>query len=288
MADELGKETDLRPVKPLLEEGDLFSGDGRVKGTSLFLGKYSLAEVITVLGRKNFFKEAKKRRLWPLAFDIDSSEYPLQRFRIYYRSPDPDNLIVDLKIKGGLFQVKNHLTLGLSRHEYKVLIFEWLTLQNPLLDFRSSRAPLPGQTHPGLGMGRKVMDLFIYLARLMGQDGLLAYPAYFHNALLFSKSFNFLNPEKAGEVEAIRHAFRHVPIKKQAWIIHWGCLRDRSGRPYEWRAEEQVCPLARPLRQHFGSRLYRMKARLSRSRHKFTVDWECFRAKAAEVPGLLP
>ncbi|MCJ7611581.1 MAG: hypothetical protein MUP19_04895 [Candidatus Aminicenantes bacterium] len=275
-------------VEPLLGEGDLFSRDGRIKGTSLFLGRYSPAEVIALLGRRNFFKAAKQRRLWPLEFDVDSSEFPRQRFRIYQKSAAAENLIVDLKIREGLFQVKSHLTLGLASREYKVLVFEWLTLQNPLLKFGPSRPPLPGQACPGLGLGRKVMDLFMYLARIMGQDGLLAFPAYFHNALLFSHSFIFANPDKAGEVAAVQRALRRIPIKKQAWIVHWGCLRDRSGRPYEWKAEEQVCPLSKSLRKHFSGRLYRMKARLSRSRHKFTVDWESFRAKAAEVPGLLP
>ncbi|HEX9901277.1 MAG TPA: hypothetical protein VGB72_00285, partial [Acidobacteriota bacterium] len=146
-------------LEPLLGEGDLFSGDGRIKGTSLFLGRYSLAEVIAVLGRKNFFKAAKQRRLWPLEFDVDSSEFPLQRFRICQKSAAAENLIVDLKIREGIFQVKSHLTLGLASREYKVLVFEWLTLQNPLLKFGPSRPPLPGQAHPGLGLGRKVMDL---------------------------------------------------------------------------------------------------------------------------------
>jgi len=288
MADELDKDRLAAPAASLLGEADLFAGDGRVKGTSLFLGRYSLTEVIAVLGRKNFFKAAKKRDLWPLEFDVDSSEFPLQRFRIYYRSIGPDNLIVDLKIREGLFQVKNPLTLGLSSREHKVLVFEWLTLQNPLLTFGPTRVPLPGQVHPGLGVGRKVMDLFIYLARLTRQDGLLAFPAYFHNALLFARSFNFVNPDKAGEVAAVQRALRHIPVKAQSWMVHWGCLRDRSGRPYEWKAEEQMCPLSKSLRKHFSSRMYRMKARLSLSRHKFTLDWELFRAKAAGVPGLLP
>jgi len=288
MAEEPEKTQAPAQAAPLLGLADLFAGDGRVKGTSLFLGRYSLTEVMALLGRKNFFRAAKKRNLWPLEFDVDSSEYPLQRFRIFNRSANPDNLIVDLKIREGLFQVKNPLTLGLSSREHKVLVFEWLTLQNPLLKFGPTRVPLPGQAHPGLGMGRKIMDLFIYLARLTRQDGLLAFPAFFHNALLFSRSFTFVNPDKAGEVDALQHALRGIPVKMQAWIVHGGCLRDRSGRPYEWRAEEQVCPLSRSLRRHFASRLYRVKRRLSRSRHKYIVDWECFRAKAADVPGLLP
>jgi hypothetical protein len=272
---------------PLLAEEELFSGVGRLQGSSLFLGKYSLAEVVAVLGHKNFFKEARKRSLWPLEYGVDSSEYPLQRFRIFHRSPSPDNVIVDLKIREGRLQVKNHLTLGLSSREYRVLVFDWLTLQNPLLRFGPNRTPLPGQEHPGLGLSRKVIDIFTYLARVMGMDGMVAFPAYFHNAVLFSKFFCFVNPDKAGEVESIRRDFRAVSLKKLAWVVHWGCLRDKAGRPYEWAAEEQVFPLSKPLRRHFRHQIYRMKARYSFKRRHYTIDWECFNRKAADIPGLL-
>ncbi|MBM3297711.1 MAG: hypothetical protein FJY83_08950 [Candidatus Aminicenantes bacterium] len=274
-------------ARPLLAEEELFSGVGRLQGSSLFLGRYSLAEVLAVLAHKNFFREAKKRDLWPLDYAVDSSEYPRQRFQIFHRSTDPKNVIVDLKIKEGALQVKNHLTLGLSSRQYRVLVFDWLTLQNPLLEFGPKRTPLPGQEHPGLGLSRKVIDIFTYLARLMRMDGMLAYPAYFHNAVLFSKFFCFVNPDKAGEVDSIRRDFRGVSLKTLAWIVHWGCLRDKAGRPYEWTAEEQVFPLSKSLRRHFRHQIYRMKARYSFKRHHYTIDWDSFRKKAADIPGLL-
>ncbi|OGD28902.1 MAG: hypothetical protein A2Y56_05915 [Candidatus Aminicenantes bacterium RBG_13_63_10] len=288
MTEQKGKSIFNSGSRPLLAEEELFSGIGRVQGSSLFLGKYSLAEVIAVLGHKNFFREAKKRGLWPLEFNIDSSEYPLQRFQIFFGPRAPENIIVDLKIKEGLFQVKSHLTLGLSSREYRVLVFDWLTLQNPLLKFGPNRSPLPGQEHPGLGLSRKVIDIFTYLARLMDVDGLLAFPAFFHNAVLFSKFFYFVNPDKAGEIESIRRAFRAVSLKKLAWAVHWGCLRDKSGKPYEWAAEEQIYPLSKSLRRHFRNRIYRMKSRYSLKRHHYSIDWECYRQKASGIPGLQP
>src|SRR5512136_3197531 len=84
---------------PLVDESDIFSELHVKKGSSLFLGRYSLAEVLAVLNKKGFLKEARKRFLWPLAYELDSSEYPLQRLLIFLREPVAENLIVDVKVK---------------------------------------------------------------------------------------------------------------------------------------------------------------------------------------------
>ena len=88
---------------PLFEEKEIFSTLEGKRGTSLFLGRYTLNEVIAVLNKKIFFKEAQKRKLWPLDFDLDSSEFPLQRVQIFYQEKKPGKMIVDLKIKEGTF-----------------------------------------------------------------------------------------------------------------------------------------------------------------------------------------
>ena len=88
---------------PLFGEEEIFSTLEGKRGTSLFLGRYTLNEVIAVLNKKNFFKEAQKRKLWPLDFGLDSSEFPLQRLQIFYQEKKPENIIVDLKIKEEAF-----------------------------------------------------------------------------------------------------------------------------------------------------------------------------------------
>lgn len=249
------------------------------KGSSLFLGQYTMNEVVAVLGRKNFLKEARKKRLWPLEFNLDSSEYPLQRLQIFHENKKPEKLVVDLKIKEGTFLPKKRLALSIFLPEYKFLIFEWLTLQNPLLGFSGERTPLPGQKYPGLNLGKKVLDIFIYLARLTAKDGLLAFPAYFHNALLFSRYFHFLNPEKQGEVQAIRNSFPKVSFKQLSWIVYLGCLQDKKGKRYEWKAEEMVYPLNKSLKDYFGSRTYRDKVKEQERKLGFEADWDCFQKK---------
>lgn len=282
---------DRRPApfwveEPLVDEGEIFTELAAKKGSSLLLGRFAMSEVLAVLDKRTFLKEARKRFLWPLAFDLDSSAYPLQRLRIFLREPDPEKVIVDLKVRETDFAPKPFPGLEEPVPPQKALAFEWLTLQNPLLKFDSKTTPLPGQAHPGLGLRSKVMDLFRYFGRLTRKDCLLAFPAYFHNAVLFSRYFRFWNPAKEGEVLAIRRAFRHRPFKQLAWIVHLNCLRRSDGRTYEWTAEEQVMPLTRPLKQALDSRAYREAVKAAMREEGWRVDEDEFRRKAAEVPAL--
>lgn len=263
----------------LLGEEEIFSDLAGDKGSSLFLGRYSMKEVLAVLGKRNFFKESRKRNLWPLEFDLDSSEFPVQRLQIFFREKKPENLIVDLKIREGKIIPKSHLSLAPAFFDYNFLVLEWLTLQNPLLDFSEKKPPLPGQIHPGLSLGKKVLDIFVYLGRLTRKDGLLAFPAYFHNALLFTRYFQFLNPEKQGEILAIRKSFSKLPFKHLAWVVYLNCLSE-EGKTYEWKAEEQVFPLNKAIKNYLDSKFYKEKVKKSLKKRQYSINWECFRKKA--------
>jgi len=269
---------------PLIGEGEVFSELAERQGTTLFLGRYTMSEVFAVLGKKNFFREARRRGLWPLEFDLDSSAFPLQRFQIFYQEKKPDNVIVDLKIREGIYSPKVDFIPDFPLPDLRCLIFEWLTLQNPIEGFTEKRGSLPGQAHPGLGMSKRIMDVFIYLGRLTQKDCLLAFPAFYHNAVLFSRYFRFLNPAKEGEVQSIRRTFSHVPIKQLAWAVHLSCLRASGGETFEWKAEEQVYPLTRPIKEYFDSRSYKESVKQYLKNSVFAIDPDCLQRKSSLIP----
>lgn len=268
-----------RIAETILREEDISLELSHPRGSILFLGRYSLHEVLQVLRKRNFIKEAHKRNLWPLVFQVDSSEFPLQRFQIFYRSKEPENLVVDLKIREGFFSFSPPLSNWFRMSRYRFLFLEWLTLQNPRLNFSDKDLPLPGQKRPGLKLSRKVMDLFVYVARLIQADGIIAFPAYFHNAVLFSRYFKFINPAKEAEVRTIRKTAISVPIKHLAWIVHWGCLLKDDGQPYEWISAEQLYPLNKELKKYFQSHEYTQRVKEVENLYSFSIDWECFGQK---------
>ena len=261
----------------LIEKEDLFADLAEKQGTILFLGKYTYRQAGRVMHKRNFVKDAKDLKLWPIKVKIDSTQFPpLQRLQMYTKDIVPENLVVDLKIKECSFALKNKLSFKFSSPRYEFLVIEWLTLQNPTRTFSRAKTPLPGQKHPGLGVGKKVIELFAYLARLNENDGIMVYAAFFHNALLFLKDFKFVNPEKQGEVQAIRNAFSDVPFKQLAWIVNLNCLKDKNGNVYEWKAEEMVHPRNRELSAYFDSKIYQDKVKEVQDKLQFSIDWPLY------------
>jgi hypothetical protein len=267
----------------LIEQDDLFAELEEKRGSSLFLGKYTFREAGRVMQKRSFVKEAKKRNLWPIKVLVDSTAFPpLQRLLLFNRSPSPESLVVDLKIREGRYIPQCELPFEFSFESYSFLVLEWLTLQNPLLRFSKEFTPLPGQKYPGLGLGKKFFDLFEYLARFNHNDGILAFPAYFHNAILFLRDFYFLNPVKRGEIQAIRDAFPDISFKQLAWIVNLGCLYDKNGKMYEWKSEEMVSPVKKELKSFLESKLYWEKVDESQAGLRYSLDWDKFRSKVKE------
>lgn len=268
--------------EPVLKEEEMFSGLGPARGSLLFLGRYTLKEVMAVLAKKGFFREAKKKNLWPIKYRMDSSAYHLQRLLIYWEEEKPERIIVDLKIREAEVSFAAPRRHGYKLSPQRCLLFEWLTLQNPRLNFDDRHPPLPGQSKPGLNLSRKILEIFLHLGRLINLDALVAFPAYFHNALLFSRYFQFVNPIKEGEIKAIRKQFSHVPFRQLAWAVHLGCVKDEEGQIYDWQAEEQVLPLTEPLKNYLESKIYREIARHVEKTATFSLDLDLFQKKSRE------
>jgi hypothetical protein len=282
------KPEDRHESRFLIEEEEILSELADKKGTSLFLGKYTENVVLEIFDRNGFFKKVQKKGLWPLDYELDSSAFPpSQRLLVFYKAKSPENVIMDLKIKEGIFRFKNELVATVSNAKFSFLFLDWLTVQNPLHRFSRERPPLPGQTHPGLNLGRKTVDIFADLGKLNLNNGLMAYPAFFHIALVFFPRCRFINPDKTGEVLAIWKTFGKLGFSKLAWIVHLECLKKEDGTVYKWESEEMVYPMCRELKKYFHSRSYKRKAKEAMKKKAYKIDWEGFAQKfEAEMASL--
>ena len=65
-----------------------------------------------------------------------------------------------------------------------VLAILWVALQNPRAPFTPERPRLPGQDHPGLGVGRRLYEVLRGWAGAFGKDALLNVPEHYHLSLI--------------------------------------------------------------------------------------------------------
>jgi hypothetical protein len=110
----------------------------------------------------------------------------------------------------------------------------------------------------------------------------MAFPAFFHVALIFFPRCRFVNPDKMGEVLAIWRAFKNVGFSRLAWAVHLGCLEREDRSIYQWKSEEQVYPMCRELKNYFRSKSYRRSIREAMARHTYIIDWPKFEPKFEE------
>lgn len=264
----------------LIEEDDIFSDLTEKSGSSLFLGKYTEKVVLDILEKNGFFKKVKKKGLWPLDYELDSSAFPpLQRLLIFYRTKKPENVVMELRIREGAYRFKNGLSPIISNAKFSFLILDWLMIQDPRHRFSRENPPLPGQTYPGLNLGRKTIDIFADIGRLDHEKGLLAFPAFFHVSLIFFPRCRFVNPHKTGEVLSIWNKFGKVGFSRLAWIAHLECLKKDEKTVYKWESEEMVYPMCKELKKYFHSKSYKKKVREAMHKNAFSIDWELFEKK---------
>lgn len=187
----------------------------------------------------------------------------------------------------------------------QMVVVEWLRMQDPLKSF-GERTPLPGQLHPGLGLGNDAAKIFCTLARNKGRDGILNLPEHFYNAYLYAQGFNlyhFLNPAFEGYFKSICKAIE-PDIKKHgisavAWAVFRGMLHcrmvdgdvadDREGNGekddtsvpvqvtparIKWVSQEQVCPLSGRMTKYFKSSEYANAVKKAYHPEAFFIMWE--------------
>lgn len=143
-----------------------------------------------------------------------------------------------------------------------LLVVQWVSLQHVCGAFTRERPQLPGQSHPGLGAGRRVYRLLWRMARELGKDGLSAFPMYYHNAVYYSEGFSYLDPRKQGELVALKRDLAALPLNLASEGINRGRLLDGStGRVVDWNPGEMFASVSRRLRSYFAGRAYQSEVK---------------------------
>ncbi|MET0553344.1 MAG: hypothetical protein ABW221_09925 [Vicinamibacteria bacterium] len=152
-----------------------------------------------------------------------------------------------------------------------VLAILWAALQNPRASFTADRPRLPGQDHPGLGVGRRLYDLLRGWAGALGKDALLNVPEHYHNALFYAAPFRFLEPAEQGRFEALRRDLADLRVADASFAIEQGRVRDESGRTFAWDPGAMVAPVSGTLDAVLLAAPYREAVAAARDAARFRV-----------------
>jgi len=251
---------------------DLFMSESNT--TALFLGKYSQDGIKLMMDRFGLIRKGHHLGLRDLDVHIDTIDPYRHKLIIFNGKHDRDHIVMEFVARYQHLTPKEVDSESLYSLPLRVLMVEWLLLQNPKKDFSSRRPPLPGQTHPGLGLGDELLALFTIMGRHLKVDGILNVPEYYHTGLLFGKRFIFLSPFVQAQVTQIAHdLWKRYRLSMIAWASATGSIVNRkTGEPFLWEPRKQIIPINKQLRQYFKSEAYLSIARVKESDDIYTID----------------
>jgi hypothetical protein len=264
----------------------------------LFVGYYSQAGLKDALQRYGILQQvAGAAACSPEDLDvsIDTRDPFHHLLRVHRRAlrggaAEPGDMLVELRL-----HLREHPAEGGPDFARMVpndghagyVACEWLVMQRPGAPFSPTRPRLPGQAHPGLGVGAEVQTLLTILAERLHRHGLLAYPAWYHAAAMYAARFRFLDPRAEGRFRALRRdgARAGLSLDALSWAIELGCVSTSEGETLEWVAHEELLPLSPEARAYLEAPAYRRACAEEEAAARFDFDLAALaqRRSAAEA-----
>lgn len=240
------REISLVDIEEFLSESD--------RKNHLFLNFYTRAGLCEALEQYGTFERLRDR-----GFDPYLSFHPIdsERYILHLTDKEDGPVLIEMVCKFATIKAKSSYSDVKEGDSFELLAVEWLLLQNPRAKFTDERPQLPGQKHPGLGIGREVITLLQIMTERLEKDGLLAIPAHYHNGVLYNYSFHFFSPEKEGELKALERDLADLTLTKASWAVEKNLVIDKiTGKEFEWHPEEMIWSRSEKLDKYFSSSYY--------------------------------
>jgi hypothetical protein len=233
-----------------------------------YLGRFSLPAICAELDQAGVLPALRTRGYDPsVRVRVEESEH-----RLLVTSATGGEILVDLRMSEGALPVTEPGLRSSGLEVLSVLVVEWLSLQDPRAVFTRERPRLPGQTHPGLGLGRQLYSRVLGWAAAWGKDGLVNVPAFFHNAKFYAPPFAFLSPGEQGRFEALCRDLVGHPIAEASAALEAGRVLDvATGEPVTWSPGDMLAALSPPLRGYLAMPEYSRAVAAARDGHRFRL-----------------
>ena len=263
-----------------------FSMDGvledlhQSRGSDWFLGFYSESGILRAFEKFGICKALKKRGFEDIIPVVDTSDPYRQMVRVYHEEKDADHLLGEIVVRKARFVPKSESIIPEHFYPLKMIQVEWLVLQDQTREFPKKRPRLPGQEHPGLGIGAQVLELLYLLSKHQKTQGLMIVPHYYHTAKIFSREFRFLNPRYQGLLDAFDRDLGEYDLPVRAWAVELGAVEYKSsGEQFVWDPEEQILACDRTLREYLHSEEYENRTASATREFAFHLDSDVLRRK---------
>jgi hypothetical protein len=258
------------------------------RGTHLLLGKFTEIDIYEALERAGIMDELQKKGLYPVEISIDHESILKQKIFIDLKGESPSPKRIGEVIIGECRYKLNEkvMAVPLKKKEIDSIVVEWLVLQNVKSAFTEEFPRLPGQRYPGLRVGKLVLKLLEGLARATNKECFIAFPEFYHNAVMYIDYLHFLNPETEGRVLKMRDDLKSLPLADVSFAFCGGCIIERRNseeRRISWEAEEMIYPLSEELKFYFSSPEYKAIKEKTYNSHSYQFDKLCYEMKQEEL-----
>ena len=239
---------------------------------AMLLDYYSPDDVREALVRYGVTPRLALRGFGEPDVELETADPEHQVVRVRASRNDRSWLLGEAFLHAGDFETDAPFAEALHGRRMRMLYIQWLRLQDPSRSFTPDRPALPGQDHPGLGIGREVMAMFLGMADRLHFAGIVSCPEFLHNAVLYRRSFRFFDPAAQGRFEALAATGAGLPLAELAWAVEQGRVLDEAaGSPLSWTREEMICPTSPLLREHFEAATYHRRADEARRTAHFRI-----------------
>jgi hypothetical protein len=241
-----------------LSESEMLSQLPQAIGPSLFLDHFTFDELFAQIESTSFLSAMKKKGVLIPRVELVRVEPDEHRLIVADASESEPVRMIELRL--ALTRMEVPALSGYSSRPtlFEMLAINWVMMQDPRAAFTKERPQLPGQEHPGLGLGRKCQEFLVRLGTELRREGLVNHPQYFHNAIFYRDEYYFIDPKRQGELLAMLRDLARYPIGVASQAIADGRLMDVQRQiRVEWDPEGMVCPIHKRLGDYFQSREYR-------------------------------
>ncbi len=248
----------------------------RGQGAMLF-DEFSPQDVLEVFERFGVLPKLRERGFERFAVALETADPERQTVRLTAERHMRAMLLGEAILRDDDFVTDKPFAGSLRGRHLRLLIIQWVRLQDPTRSFTPERPALPGQDHPGCGVGREVMDLFRGLAARLDFSGIMVCPEFAHNAVMYSGQFRFFDPAAQGRFEALLACLDGVSLAELAWGVELGCVIDEAaGAPLRWFHEEMIRATDDVVQAYLDSRDYRGRVESARAASRFAFDRDRF------------